>query len=317
VAALSAGRASGDVLVLRALWLGDLLTIVPCLRALANAFPERRRLLAAPAVLAPLVELAAAGFEVIDAAPLAPLPAACRRPSVAFNLHGRGPESHRVLLRTGPGRLVAFRHPEIPETHHAPSWDPHEHEVRRWCRLVAESGVPADPTRLRLRRPAPLPEYEGVTVLHAGAKALERRWPPARWAAVARAESGSGRRVVLTGSRAERPVAREIAARAGIGDEAVLAGRTDLGQLTAIVGHARKLLSADTGVAHLATALGTPSVTLFGPTPPRQWGPLIDGELHRVIWKGPTEHGTDGRPHPALLDVRAEEVVAAARALPS
>src|SRR5207237_79615 len=43
-----------------------------------------------------------------------------------------------------------------------------------------------------------------------------------------------------------------------------------------------RLVCGDTGVAHLATALGTPSVLLFGPVPPSRWGPLADPELHTV-----------------------------------
>src|SRR5215218_8235945 len=104
------------LLVLRALWVGDLLTIVPCLRALAEAFPCHRRVLAAPAVLAPLAELADAGFEILDARPLEPLPSSSAGAEIAVNLHGCGPESHRVLVDTAPARLIAFRHPDVPRT---------------------------------------------------------------------------------------------------------------------------------------------------------------------------------------------------------
>jgi ADP-heptose:LPS heptosyltransferase len=74
------------------------------------------------------------------------------------------------------------------------------------------------------------------------------------------------------------------------------------------------LLSADTGVVHLATALGTRSVTLFGPTPPAWWGPAIDLELHTVLYRG----SRLGDPHAevpdeALLRVTEAEVLRAAR----
>jgi ADP-heptose:LPS heptosyltransferase len=317
LAAVAPVPADPVLVVLRALWLGDLLTVVPCLRALADAFPEHRRVLATPAVLTPLVELADAGFEVVDAAPLAALPATCQDASVAVNLHGRGPESHHLLLATRPGRLIAFRRADVPATAASPSWGHHEHEVERWCRLLAESGIRADPGRLRLRRPNPPPrEHAGATIVHAGAKAVERRWPAERWAAVARAEVAAGRPVLLTGSPAERPLALRVAALAGLHEADVPAGRTSLAELTAMVAHAGRLVSADTGVAHLATALGTPSVTLFGPTAPAEWGPLIDRHMHRVIWKGPARRGPEGRPHPALLHVGQEEVLTAVAQLP-
>ena len=157
-ARVRAARARGDpgrrallavarprLLVLRALGLGDLLTAVPALRALAAAFPDHRRVLAAPRVLEPLARLSGAVDEVLDARPLAALPPRTHGADVAVNLHGRGPESHRVLLATAPRRLLAFAHPAVGETAGGPRWRAGEHEVARWCRLLAESGVPADP----------------------------------------------------------------------------------------------------------------------------------------------------------------------------
>ena len=51
-------------------------------------------------------------------------------------------------------------------------------------------------------------------------------------------------------------------------------------------GDAAVVVSGDTGIAHLATGYGTPSVLLFGPTPPAWWGPLVDLDRHRVLWHG-------------------------------
>jgi ADP-heptose:LPS heptosyltransferase len=101
--------------------------------------------------------------------------------------------------------------------------------------------------------------------VHPGAASRARRWPAERWAAVA---SAAGERVVITGTRAERLLAQRVAAIAGLPQRAVLAGRTDLRALAAGVASARRVVSGDTGVAHLAAALGTPVVALFGPTDP-------------------------------------------------
>jgi ADP-heptose:LPS heptosyltransferase len=253
--------------------------------------------------------LSGAVDEVLDARALAPLDPRAHGADVAVNLHGRGPESHRVLLATAPRRLVAFAHPDVPETAGGPVWRAEEHEVARWCRLLEESGVPADPAQLALRPPsAPPPDAaRGATLIHPGAAGAARRWPAGRWAEVARGEAARGRRVLVTGGAAEGPLAREVAERAGLPGAAVLAGATDLLGLAALVAHARVVLSADTGIAHLATAFGTPSVVLFGPVPPTEWGPP-PAAPHRALWAGRRGDPHGDRPDPGLLRITPEAV---------
>jgi ADP-heptose:LPS heptosyltransferase len=306
------------VLVLRALGLGDLLTAVPALRGLRDAFPDHRIVLAAPATLRPLALLSGAVDEILPAEPLQPLPPLPAAPGLGVNLHGRGPQSHRVLLAAQPGRLIAFRHADVPESTGMPDWRPREHEVARWCRLLRERGVPADPARLDLPAPpvALPPRVRGATVIHPGAASAARRWPPARWAAVARAERRRAGRVIVTGGPGEAPLARRIAADAGLPGDAVLAGRTDLLELAALLAAAGRVASGDTGVAHLAVAVGTPSVTLFGPVPPAEWGPPADRPRHLALWAGRTGDPHGSEPDPGLLAIGTGEVIEALAALP-
>jgi ADP-heptose:LPS heptosyltransferase len=174
--------------------------------------------------------------------------------------------------------------------------------------LLRWYGIGADPADLALRRPL-WTGATGATVIHPGAKARDRRWPPDRFAAVARALTGRGHRVVLTGSAAERPIARRIALAAGLPDTAVLAGATDVGGLAALIAHARLLISGDTGAGHLATAFGTPSVLLFGPTPPDEWGPPPGRGPHHVLWAGPRPPASAGLVDPALAEITPEQVL--------
>jgi ADP-heptose:LPS heptosyltransferase len=291
---------------LRAIGLGDLLAGVPALRALRRALPDHELVLAAPGVLEPLVGLTGAVDRLLRTAELAPVPWAGPPPDVAIDLHGNGPASMRLLEALRPGRLVAFADPAGPQ------WDADEHERARWCRLVSESfGVPADPDDLLLARPEVPPPVEGAVVVHPGAASASRRWPVERFGEVARWAAERGERVVVTGSATERYAAGEVARAAGLPAEAVLAGRTDLVQLAALVASARLVVAGDTGIAHVASAYRTPSVVLFGPVPPAQWGPSEKGP-HTALW-----HGTGrGDPHgsevdPALLRIGVPEVVAA------
>jgi ADP-heptose:LPS heptosyltransferase len=305
------------VLAVRALGLGDLLTAVPALRALSRHFPAHRHILAAPAALRPLVELVDAGYEVADVrllSTLVPWHRRCGRPQidVAVNLHGSGPESHYAVLGTRPYRMLAFRHAAVPETRGAPRWDDEEHEVARWCRLLSEHGVPADAGDLLLRSPPPWPDpgAREATLIHPGAKSAARRWPVERWAAVAARERRCGRRVLISGSRDERDLADEVRMRASLPPDSVVAGRTDLHSLASLVSSVGRVLCGDTGVAHLATAVGTASVVLFGPTSPRLWGPPAT-DRHRAIWTGRTGDPHAGAPDPGLLEIGVADVVGA------
>ncbi|MFF5076915.1 glycosyltransferase family 9 protein [Actinoplanes sp. NPDC000266] len=300
------------ILALRALGVGDLATAVPALRGLRGAFPGRALALAAPAWLTPLIELTGVVDEVIPTGGLTPWRWERDAPEVAVNLHGSGPESHRLLQATQPAKLWAFA--SGPAGHlDGPTWNEEDHEVHRWCRLLRHYGVPADDSDLSLA----VPEVDvpsGVTIIHPGAKSPSRRWPAERFAAVAAALTGAGHRVVVTGSEAERPLCERVAQQAGLGGAVV--PRTGLAQLAGLVAKARLLISGDTGIAHLASAYGTPSVVLFGPMSPSRWGPP-ERAYHRSIW-----HGTRSTPgdsmapgvHPALLAVTPAEVLDAASA---
>jgi ADP-heptose:LPS heptosyltransferase len=298
-------------LVLRALGLGDFLTAVPALRGLRRALPAHELILAAPVQLRPLVELSATVDRLLDTSGLAEPPWTGPAPEVAVNLHGRGPQSHRLLQRLGPGRLVAFARPEVGVD--GPPWVADEHEVARWVRLVEDSfDVRADRDDLRIDVPPQAPLVADAVVVHVGAASRSRRWPEERFAVVARWAAEQGHRVALTGSPDEADIAVRVQRIAGLGVDTVLAGRTDLTELAALVAAARLVVSGDTGVAHLASAYATPSVLLFGPTPPRRWGPPAAGP-HTVIWHG-QEVGDPGADDvdPALLAVQPEEVVAGA-----
>jgi ADP-heptose:LPS heptosyltransferase len=313
-----AAVAGPRLLVLRALGLGDLLTAVPALRALADAFPDHRLLLACPRELTPLAELTGVVDEVVDAQPLTPLSDDLHGVELAVNLHGRGPESHRVLQALEPRRLIAFANPAAG-FRDGPPWRPDEHERARWCRLLEESGIPTDPGRLDLPSPPTrvAPHVQGATIVHPGAAAPARRWPAERFAAVARAEAAAGRQILVTGSRSETELACEVAQLAGLPGESVLAGWTGLPELAALVDAAGRVVCGDTGMAHLATALRTPSVVLFGPVAPDLWGPPPDRPWHRVLWAGELGDPHADEPSRGLLAIAVDDVLAALADLPT
>lgn len=315
--AASAPRAR--LLVLRALGLGDLLAGIPALRALRREYPGHELVLAAPAGLAPVAEATGAVDRLLPAsAPSRAVPRALDwtgpPPDVAVDLHGNGPPSHRLLQNLRPSRLLAFAHPGTPEIE-GPPWHAGEHERDRWCRLLRWYGIDADPADLLLPRPHTASPAPGAVVLHPGAGAPARCWPVERYAAVATALRTRGRRVVVTGGADEGDLVARLAERAGLPDTDVFAGGPPFDRLSALVAGAAALVSGDTGLAHLAVAHATPTVTLFGPVPPGQWGPPARPR-HVALWHGPRGDPHADRPDPALLRITPDEVLHALDRLP-
>lgn len=294
------------VLIYRTLGLGAFLTAVPAYRAVHRAFPGERVVLAAPAPLAPLVALTSAIARLAPTVELG-VPRRIRGGITAVNLHGRGPESHRVLQSLRPERVVAFACREADVV--GPSWVEQEHDVLRWVRLLTESGMAADPRDLLLERPRVSPPSQGATVVHPGAANPRCRWPEERFARAAADLSRRGHHVVVTGVRRERVLAERVTRRAGLPSDRNLAGLLDLGEMAALVDAARVVVCGDTGVAHLATAYATPSVVLFGPASPALWGPPADPR-HRVIWHGEERRGRQITPG-SVTAIGIAEVLAA------
>ncbi|MFJ4580191.1 glycosyltransferase family 9 protein [Streptomyces echinatus] len=314
VGAAGRGGKRGDwaprVLVLRALGLGDLLAGVPALRGIRRAFPGHQLILAQPPGLTELALTTGAVDAVLAAeAPGRAVPDLSHwpgpPPEVAVDLHGNGPESRDALAALHPRRLLAHACPD------GPAWPAHANERDRWCAFLGAYGIPADPRDLRLSRPATPSPAPGAVVVHPGAAACSRRWPGERFAAVVRCLRAAGHHVVLTGGPGEDDLVRSVAERSGQPDHDLLTGGLPLGQLSALVAEASLVLSGDTGLAHLAVAHGTRSVTLFGPVSPRMWGPP-PGPDHLALWKpGPPGDPHGRTPDTRLLRIRTGEVAAA------
>jgi ADP-heptose:LPS heptosyltransferase len=308
------------VLALRALAIGDLLVAVPALRALRRAHPGHRLVLATGAALAPLVDRIGGVDALLPTPDPAAVPWSGPPPDVAVNLHGTGPQSHRALDALHPARRIGFRCAEAGPGWRGPAWAAvaaaHPHERARWCALLRAAGIPADPDDLHLPgRPARAAGPAPVLV-HPGAAFGAKRWPVERFAAVAAALDTPGSPVLVTGSAAERALAHEVARRAGLAADRVVAGRTDLGQLCDLVAGAALVVSGDTGIAHLASAHRVPSVVLFGPVDPARWGPPADGP-HVALAHPARRRGARfaDEPDPALLAITVDEVLAAAAAV--
>jgi heptosyltransferase-3 len=144
--------------------------------------------------------------------------------------------------------------------------------------------VPGDEAEATVRtRLAALGLAEGGFVhLHPASRWRFKCWPAAKTAALVDALARDGERVVLTAAPSEPELELVRAIRALCTAEAIdLSGQLTLKQLAALTGRAKLFVGVDSAPMHIAAAMGTPVVALFGPSGELEWGPWR--VPHRVI----------------------------------
>ena len=128
-------------------------------------------------------------------------------------------------------------------------------------------------------------EGKNLVGINPGGDRANRRWAPDRFAAVAdKLIEQLNSRVILLGGPAERQIAVSI--ECGICSDIVnLSGKIPLEELPCVINRLDLLITNDSGPMHIAAAMKTPLVALFGPEDPRLFGPYTVPALYRVIQK--------------------------------
>jgi lipopolysaccharide heptosyltransferase I len=196
------------------------------------------------------------------------------------------------------------------------------HVIHKNLALLAALGVHEPALRFPLAIPrtpavaAVLERYGagGYALLNPGAAWPNKRWPPARFGAVAAALEGEfGLKSLVLWGPGERELAVEtVEAARGVAEAAP---PTTLVDLVGLAAGARLCLSGDTGPLHIAGAVGTPQVALFGPTRAERNGPwgAEDVAISRVDRCECVYKRRCRRASPCIDEIGIEEVVAAAR----
>jgi lipopolysaccharide heptosyltransferase II len=212
---------------------------------------------------------------------------------LCLSLHGRFACVMAWLSRCP--RRYGYRGEAYPcmLTHTLPGkrYDIHQHETLYNLQLARLAGAPFDaahPPAPKLTVPQTeqrrmrhlLAEFEVradsvLVVIHPGAaNGSAKRWLPESWGKVAnRLHKQLGAAVAVTGTANEAPIVEAVVQACSF-KPIVMAGQTTIPQLGALLKRADLLLSSDSGPAHMAAALGTPQVTIFGPTDPVVYAPL-------------------------------------------
>jgi heptosyltransferase-1 len=188
--------------------------------------------------------------------------------------------------------------PTGPVDSHCTSMHAPMHAIDRYLYLAREAGVSVQPP---VRFPLPswpdaerwvdrcwdemgVQSKEMVCVIHPAARWATKRWPAERFALLAdRLVAEQGWRVIVIAGAKEREQGSEVTALIQQ-PHLDLSGQTSLPQLSALLRRAALVVTNDSGPMHLAVAVGTPVVALFGPTDPRTVGPYGSG--HVVLQKG-------------------------------
>jgi lipopolysaccharide heptosyltransferase II len=334
------------IAIFRALYLGDMLLCVPALRALRRRFPHAEiTLIGLPWAdtfarrFTPYIDrfVEFCGYPGLKELPVAQVKLrqflAEQRAygyDLVIQMHGSGQVSNHFALALHGRKTTGYYDGILPKgmTCGLPYPDD-ESEVQRNLGLARLLGCEhldpvlefplfqedrAEAARLLFQLPRADRPWIGI---HSGSRSPSRRWPAAHFAQLADALAKRFHaQIILTGSNHERSTVRDIAARMQT-MPLDLAGQTSLGGLAALIGELDLFISNDSGPAHVANAIDTPSVTIFGPADPARWAAL-DQTKHPIVrhstacspcpyWECPIDHRCLRRIKPeTVLEVAAQ-----------
>lgn len=342
------------ILVMRPDHLGDVLLTTPAIRALRDAYPDAE----IHALVGTWSADVLANYPEIDVVLTLPFPGFNRTLKRSLRSpYDLALQTARRLRRVGYESAIIFRPDHwwgamvahwagiprrvgynLPDTAHFltdPVEHQHQHVVLQSARLVERlTGRPAGD--LPLTFPVDprdrawvegylsewgLPQNGRIIAIHPGSGTWVKRWTEERWADVADTLADQlGATVVFTGGDHELPLVKSILDHMRH-EACVIVGDTRVGSLAALFERASVVMGPDSGPLHLATAVGTPTVALFGPADPVEFGLWGNPERHQVLFSNigcrPCRvldwRGDDPAYHPCVRDISVGRVLEAAR----
>jgi len=302
--------AQPKIAVFRAMHLGEMLCAVPALRALRSALPMAHVTLIGLPWAASFSRRysryidAHADFpgfpglpgQSVDLQRIPGFIAAMQQQhfDCVLQMHGSGALSNPLIRTFGATRNAGYYRPGdyCPDPLHFMAWDESRHDILRLAQLMEFLGVPVDDLELEFpltdadrqallaSHPA-LPAAGSYVCIHPGARLPAQRWPAACFAEVADSLHAAGLQVVLVGSTQETAIAARVQEHM-MAPALTLVGKIGLGAFAALLAQARLVICNDTGIAHIAAALQTPSLALCCNNGGRRWAPL-DRRRHRCV----------------------------------
>jgi heptosyltransferase-2 len=288
-------RDTSPILIVPYLWIGDFVRCHSVVKVLRQRFPDRPVDMLSSTLCAPLTDY----MPGLRKALVVDLPrsrlALRQQRELAARLKREGYGTALIMPRTWKAALAPFfagipeRTGFVGEARYFLLSDPRSGE-KKLPRMVDRCGALALPNGADIPGDWPLPELKvareeieawrskrgldtdnrPVVALAPGAVGPSKRWPKDSYAAVARKLLADGFAVWILGGPSEKDLAAQIAGETKARD---LTG-TDLRDAILALAGAAAAISNDSGLLHVAAALGTPSIGIFGPTSPWHWAPL-------------------------------------------
>jgi len=317
------------ILIIRLDLIGDVLFSVPAIRNTRQRFPEARLdILVAPNTAPLLAECPYVNnVYTLDAHTLTHLPGIlsldhwrqawrviralrARRYDLCLSLYGV--PAATVSLLTGAPHRAGFADEAPPSSFTLPATGSRlpqdRHEVH--CSLAVAQAAGAAPTPDHMEAWVSAPdrawasenmsadnEIHWVACGHGARNGYAKIWPQRHWIGLIDQLHRAGYRAVLVGGPDESAEARQIA-QACENTPLVLTGKTTLGQLAAVLEQSALMVGSDSGPLHLAVALGTRVVGLYGPTNWTRYGPFNqpDAVRRHPIFCSPCYRPETGQP---------------------
>lgn len=349
-------KARGErILLIRPDHLGDVLLTIPAVNALRTARPHAEIHM----LVGPWSADVMANQDAVDMVLTLPFPGFNRggKPGIAvpYRLALRAANQLRhigyssaVILRpdhwwgamvasfAGIPQRIGYELPDVaPFLTHKIPWE-HQHAVHQNARLMEQWTGQLNPERLRYEFPLHdddrgyidgyLSEWgiapdQRIFCIHPGSGTWAKRWEPQYWADVADTLADQlDAQVVFTGGDHELSLVQTITGHMRH-TACLMVGDTEIGQLAALYARARVVLGPDSGPMHLAAAVHTPTVTLFGPADPVEFAPWGERSRHLVLTSEigcrpcrVLDWGSDNPEfHPCVREITIGRVLEAAR----
>jgi len=300
-------------------WLGDVVMALPLLRAIRVSRPDAEITLIAKPAFHALLE----SWDVAEH--LIAIPDKGFGYFAAFwKLRNRFPDCYLLFTNSMRGDIEAWltrspqrfglvrpgkRRPLLTHRYDVPSeFDERQnHQLTLWTLFLKHFGLNAPAELSPLNQPTPNPALT-IGLITGSENNPEKRWPVSHWCELIN-QLPKEARIILFGTVTDRAITDEINARV---DRPVenLAGRTKLPEYCEHLTTCTLLITNDTGGMHLANALGTPLIALFGPTNPIRTGPVFSGPT--IILQ---PHGCPPQGEASLIDLTPAQVFAATEAM--